>query len=96
MREDCSTSERGELCNLFREWVTTKYPPAGVLTDTDWEEVMADDSTKSVQLAGWVSQVGSGVQTSSPPRPIRNVRKVWASDLHFSYSSVISFSVISE
>ena len=45
MREDCSASERGELYNLFREWVTTKYPPAGVLTDTDWE-VMADDSTK--------------------------------------------------
>ena len=48
------------------------------------------------ELAGWVSQVGSGVETSSHPRPKRNVRKVWASDLHFSYSSVTSFSVISE
>jgi len=46
VREDCSTSERDELYNLFREWVNTKYPPAGVLTDTDWEEVMADDPTK--------------------------------------------------
>jgi len=46
VREDCSASEQGELYNLFREWVTAKYPPAGVLTDTDWEEVMADYSTK--------------------------------------------------
>ena len=46
VREYCSTSERGGLYNLFREWVTTKYPPAGVLTDTDWEEVVADDSTE--------------------------------------------------
>ena len=45
VREDFSASERGQLYNLFREWVTTQYPPAGVLTDTDWE-VMADDSTK--------------------------------------------------
>ena len=38
--------QRGELYKLFRKWVRRKYPSSGVISEQEWEEVMADDATK--------------------------------------------------
>ena len=41
MRDDGSASERGELYNLFGEWVGNNYPSG--LTHDDWEGIMSED-----------------------------------------------------
>ena len=45
VRESFLASQRGELYKLFRNWVTSTYPPEGTLTDKQWEDVMAEDGT---------------------------------------------------
>ena len=45
VRESSSATQRGEIHKLFKNWVASSYPPEGVLTDPQWEDVMAEDAS---------------------------------------------------
>ena len=45
VRESSSATQRGELHKLYKNWLSSTYPPEGVLTDSQWEDVMAEDAS---------------------------------------------------
>ena len=45
VRESSSATQRGKLHKLFKNWLSSTYPPEGVLTDSQWEDVMAEDAS---------------------------------------------------